>query len=179
MSPKKRRPLELRLLVFILVAASVVFLNVRNTPEIVAKGNFILLAPHYGRALQNYLAAERSRDASERNWYAYDLVERHFRGWTLISFDREAGFFSGMYAFSFGGLKSTKVASYDPDLSAAEANGLLARRHWQGKIKRYGSLVIVPPEPDLSPGRVFMVRNGKSVFVAPEAYLPTRMKVPQ
>jgi hypothetical protein len=163
------------LFVFIFVAAAVIFLNISNFTAI--SKSFLPLAPHYGQALQYFLGQEQNRDASDRNWYAYYLIEQNYSGWTLLAFNREIAFFSDMYAFNFGGIKTGKVFSYDPDLTAAEANGLLSRRHWRGEIKRYGSLVIVLPESDLSPAHVIMVRHEKTIFMVPETYLPERMRV--
>lgn len=165
----------LGLFVFTVVAATVIFLNISSF-ALVSK-SFLPLAPHYGQALQYFFDHEQNRDASDRNWYAYYLIEQNFSGWTLLAFNREIAFFSSMYAFNFGGLKTSQISSYDPDLTAAEANGLLARRHWRGKIKKYGALVIVLPESDLSPAHVIMVRHEKTIFMVPETYLPARMRV--
>ena len=174
---KHNRFLELRWVIFVLVSAVVVFLNVRKIPEIVAESYFVPIAPQYGEAVRNFYINQKNTPAYDRNWYAYFLIERSFRGWTLIAPDRVNSYFSAMYNFNFGGLQSIRIESYEHDISDAEARALRQRPHWQGGVKRYGSLVIVPPAPGMSPGQVIMVRHRTMVFMAPAVYLPKRLSV--
>ena len=79
-----------------------------------------------------------------------------------------------MYAFNFGGIKATRVRSYDYNITADEVTNLKLHRNWQVEVERYGVLNIILPGPTITPGNLMIVRNKKNVFVVPVIYLPKR-----
>ena len=65
---------ELRLLVFIFTAVTVIVLNLRILPDIIAGERFFSITPQYGAALINFYEEEKNKSGYDRNWYAYYLV---------------------------------------------------------------------------------------------------------
>ncbi len=169
-----------RTAVFVLVIALFMALNIAEFPAIQKAGNYTSIHAQHGLAVRNYVDRVGARKQIDRNWYAYELVERHFRGWTIITHELFPGLFSEMYTYEFGGIKATRVARYDPKLNAEEARRLRALGIWRGEFLRLkGIFVIVPPEPASPPGRAVILRHGATVFLAPEARAPTRMVIPE
>ena len=162
---------ELRLPVFIFTAATVIVLNLRILPAIIAGENFFSISPQYGAALKNFYNEEKNKTGFDRNWYAYYLVERNFSRWTLVAADKSDSYFSGMYNFNFGGLLTTRIRPKGYKLSPVEIRDLLQRPHWRGLIRRLGTLIIILPEKGMSPGDVLMVRHGETVLMVPAVYL--------
>ena len=171
---------NIRLAVFVAVIALFMALNIREDLLILKSYSFYTsLRASKGQAIRNYVDRVRDVKQRDRNWYAYELVERHFRGWTLVTHEVMAGMFSAMYRFSFGGIKETRVARYDPELTAEEADRLLRMGIWRGEFERLGTFVIVPPDPQSGPDRAVILRRGSTVFLAPAAHAPKRMVIPE
>ncbi len=172
---KKRNLFQPGIFLFAAVSIGIIFFNTTQLPKVISAYSIASIFPKYGGALQQFYETEKYKSAgSARNWYAYYLVEKYFRGWTLIAPDKKSSYFSPMYAFNFGGIKATKIRNYDHNITADEVTTLKSHRNWQVEVERYGVLNIILPGPTITPGNLMIVRNKKNVFVVPVVYLPKR-----